>query len=91
MTVVGFETSRSPLPVQAAVEQDGMTILFLPLASNPVMGGALTHIPDERVQDVEMPVEEAVQLIITSEIATGDRETTEFRPLSDEERRGITG
>lgn len=89
--VVGFETSRSPLPVQAAAEQEGMTTLFLPLAPNPVMGGFLTHIPDERVEDVDMPVEEAVRLIITSGIATGDPENTEFRPLSDEERRGITG
>jgi len=89
--VLGFETNRSPMPVQAAANVDGMTTLFLPLAPNPVMGGFLAHIPDERVRDLEMSVEAAVSVIITSGIATDDPEGEEFRGLSDEEKRGTAG
>lgn len=87
--VLGFETNRSPLSVQAAANVDGMTTLFLPLAPNPVMGGFLAHIPDERVQNVDMSVETAVSVIITSGIATEDPAGREFRDLADEEKRGI--
>lgn len=82
--VIGFETNTSPPTVQAAAEFDGMTTLFLPLAPNPVMGGFLTHIPDERVRDVDMSVEEAVRTVITSGIATEEGE--EYRTLRKEER-----
>lgn len=41
--------------------------------------------------DVEMSVEAAVSVIITSGIATDDPESEEFRDLSDEEKRGIAG
>lgn len=82
--VIGFETNTSPPTVQAATEFDGMTTLFLPLAPNPVMGGFLTHIPDDRVRDVDMTVEEAVRTVITSGIATEEGE--EYRQLREEER-----
>lgn len=82
--VIGFETNTSPPTVQAAAEFDGMTTLFLPLAPNPVMGGFLTHIPDDRVRDVDMTVEEAVRTVITSGIATEEGE--EYRQLRKEER-----
>jgi uncharacterized membrane protein len=55
------------------------------------MGGFLTHIPEDRVQPVDMTVEEAVQSIITSGIATPDPENGEFQELTDEQRRRISG
>jgi uncharacterized membrane protein len=71
--VIGFETAQSPPTVGNAVgeAEDGMITMFLPLAPNPVMGGFLTHIPEERVSDVDMTVEEGVRSIITSGMATG--------------------
>lgn len=89
--VVGFETNRSPPTIQAAVEEEGMTTLFLPLAPNPVMGGFLTHVPDERVMDIDMDVEAAVRHVITSGIATGDPGESNFRRLSDDEHRSLLG
>jgi uncharacterized membrane protein len=35
--------------------------MFLPLAPNSVMGGFLAHIPEERILDVDMTVEEGIQ------------------------------
>jgi len=72
--VIGFETARPPLGVRDSVGVDDMVTLFLPLAPNPVMGGFLTHMPGDRVMDVEMTVEEGVRNIITSGIGTQDME-----------------
>jgi len=87
--VIGFETSRSAPAVMASADDGDMVTLFLPLAPNPVMGGFLTHIPREQVNDVDMTVEEAVQIIITSGIATDDVEGGEFRDLDPDERSGL--
>ncbi len=91
--VLGFETNRSPMTIRAAAGKpdEEMLTLFLPLAPNPVMGGFLTHVPEERVREVDMTVEEAVQSIITSGIATPDPEAGEFGELTDEQRRRISG
>ncbi|MFB6305090.1 MAG: hypothetical protein ABEH47_07980, partial [Haloferacaceae archaeon] len=45
--------------------------LFLPLAPNPVMGGYVLHVEADRVVDVDLTVEEGVQSIVTSGVATG--------------------
>lgn len=84
--VIGFETSQAAPSVMTAAGDDDMVTLFLPLAPNPVMGGFLTHIPRERAFDVDLTVEEAVQIIITSGIATDEIESGEFRELDPEER-----
>jgi uncharacterized membrane protein len=91
--VLGFETNRSPVTIRTAAQKadEEMLTMFLPLAPNPVMGGFLTHIPEDRVQPVDMTVEEAVQSIITSGIATPDPENGEFQELTDEQRRRISG
>lgn len=88
--VLGFETATSPLPIQQTAEIDGMTTLFLPLAPNPVMGGFLTHIPDERVMSVDMDVREAARTIITSGIAADSPREGEYRQLSEEELSRLT-
>lgn len=47
--------------------------LFLPMAPNPVMGGHLTHVPADRVYDVDISTEHAVQYVLTTGvIADGD-------------------
>jgi uncharacterized membrane protein len=47
---------------------DGMAVLFVPMAPNPVMGGFMVCVPEERVRDIDMTVQEAFQAIITSGI-----------------------
>jgi uncharacterized membrane protein len=66
---LGFETTTTPEEIEAAAGEDGMKTLFLPLAPNPVMGGHLAHIPEERVFEVDMTVEEGMRTIVTTGVA----------------------
>jgi len=71
---LGFETTETPEPIEAAAGEGEMVTLFLPLAPNPVMGGFLSHVPAERVKDVDMTVEEGIETILTTGVATADVE-----------------
>lgn len=73
MYLIGFETSGAPGAVEAATGHDEMVTVFLPMAPNPVTGGFLTHVPRERVIDVDMTIEEGVRSILTSGVASGER------------------
>ena len=80
MYVLGFETSSSPESVEVATGHDEMVTMFIPMAPNPVTGGFLTHVPRDRVMDVDMTIEEGVRSILTSGVASGERanQTTEL-------------
>jgi uncharacterized membrane protein len=43
------------------------------MAPNPVMGGYVLHVAEEHVYDVDLTVEEGIQAIVTSGVATGRR------------------
>ncbi len=70
---LGFLTSERP---PAGVVESARAItgdaggeyrtLFLPMAPNPFMGGHLTHVPADRVHDVDIEVESALQYILTT-------------------------
>jgi uncharacterized membrane protein len=66
---LGFSTVDTPDPIARAAGHEEMQTLFLPLAPNPVMGGHLTHIPKDRVEDVDMTVEEGMRAIVTMGVA----------------------
>jgi uncharacterized membrane protein len=68
---LGFVTAATPPAVTDAAGHDRMYTMFLPMAPNPVMGGHLVHVPDARVYDVDMSVEEGVQAVVTSGVAVG--------------------
>ncbi|WP_380678273.1 DUF502 domain-containing protein [Salinigranum sp. GCM10025319] len=72
--VIGFETGPSPSSVHDATGNEEMVTMFLPMAPNPVTGGFLTHVPRSRVYDVDMTIEEGIRSILTSGVATGDRD-----------------
>jgi uncharacterized membrane protein len=73
-----FLTADTPDVVRDAADEDEMITVFLPLAPNPVMGGYVLHVSEEHVHDVNMTVEEGIQSIVTSGVATGQRSTDEF-------------
>lgn len=54
-------------------EGEDLVVLFVPLAPNPVMGGFMVCVPESRVRDVDMTVQEAFQAIITSGVAMSAR------------------
>ncbi|MFB6107961.1 MAG: DUF502 domain-containing protein [Haloplanus sp.] len=74
---IGFLTASTPDTLQEPTGHDGMQTLFLPMAPNPVMGGHLVHVPDERVYDVEMTVEEGVRAVLTSGVGVAGGEARE--------------
>jgi uncharacterized membrane protein len=82
--VIGFETTRPPASIRESASHREMRTLFLPLAPNPVMGGFLAHLPEDRILDVDMTVEEGIQSVVTSGIAVGEE-----APLSPEELRDL--
>ena len=71
-----FVTAQPPSAIEAAASHDDLRTLFMPLAPNPVMGGFLVHVPDARIYDIDLTVEEAVSAIVTSGVAIGDAEDT---------------
>lgn len=72
MYAIGFKTADSPATVEESTGHDDMVTMFIPMAPNPVTGGFLTHVPREKVYDVDMTIEEGVRSIITSGIASGE-------------------
>lgn len=79
---LGFLTSNSPPDgvVNAAqmIMDDpdaSYQTLFLPMAPNPVMGGHLTHVPTDRVHDVDLEIEDAVQYILTTGVVDNPSES----------------
>ncbi|GGL53497.1 hypothetical protein GCM10009039_09620 [Halocalculus aciditolerans] len=86
---LGFETTKTPEPIREAARDDSLRTLFLPLAPNPVMGGFLSHIPEDRIMDVDMSVEEGMRAVITTGVAVA--ETDSSAGLSREELTRLSG
>lgn len=71
---VAFVTAETSGNIRNATGIDGMTTLYLPMAPNPVMGGFVVHVDDERVYDVDMTVEEGMRSLVTSGVAINSAE-----------------
>jgi uncharacterized membrane protein len=69
--VTAFVTAESAAPI-ANVVGDGAVTLFVPMAPNPVMGGFVVHADPQRVHDVDLTVEQGIQSIVTSGVATAE-------------------
>ena len=70
--MLGFETGQSPKAAMEATGHEDMVTMFLPLAPNPVTGGYLTYVPESRVYDVDMTIEEGIRSILTSGVAADE-------------------
>jgi len=68
---LAFVTSETPdvIADHADGEGEGMRTLFMPMAPNPVMGGHVVFVPDRRVVDVELTVDEGIRALVTSGVA----------------------
>ena len=94
---VAFVTADTPEVVNSATGNEEMTTLFMPMAPNPVMGGFVIHVTDERVHDVDLTVEEGIRSIVTSGVATGearadhDGELVDFDGWREQARSGVAG
>ena len=69
---LAFKTSAV---AESEAGEEGMSVLFVPMAPNPVMGGFMVCVATEQVRNIDMTVQEAFQAIITSGVAmSGSRE-----------------
>jgi uncharacterized membrane protein len=66
---LAFQTASVPDATPPGGDQEGMVVLFVPLAPNPVMGGFMVCVADEQVSEIDMTVEEAFRAIVTSGVA----------------------
>lgn len=75
---IGYLTGRPGPEVLDATGHRRMKTVFMPLAPNPVMGGFVVYLPEDRILDIDMTIEESVQTIVTSGVATSvpDRDAT---------------
>ncbi|MFD1571852.1 DUF502 domain-containing protein [Halorubrum laminariae] len=79
--VLGFKTGDSPVTIEDSTGHEEMVSIFLPLAPNPVTGGLLTYIPKSDIYDIDMSIEEGIQSILTSGVAT-DRDASSAPSIS---------
>jgi uncharacterized membrane protein len=80
---LAFLTADTPEVVREATGHGEMVTLFMPMAPNPVMGGYVVHVSEDRVYDVNMTVEEGIQSIVSSGVAVNDPDGTDTEPLSE--------
>ena len=68
---LAFVTSETPdvIADHADAEGDDMRTLFMPMAPNPVMGGHVVFVPERRIVDVELTVDEGIRALVTSGVA----------------------
>ncbi|XVH31884.1 DUF502 domain-containing protein [Haloferacaceae archaeon DSL9] len=86
---IAFLTTETPERIREATGHDSMQTLFLPLAPNPVMGGHVVNVPAERVYDVDISVEEAIQAIVTSGVALAESPDVGAGGVSSETMRKL--
>jgi uncharacterized membrane protein len=70
---LAFLTADSPATIERAADHEDMLTVFVPMAPNPVMGGHLINLPEERIFDVDLTVEEGMQAIMTTGMAIDER------------------
>ncbi|QLG26650.1 DUF502 domain-containing protein [Halorarum halophilum] len=85
---LGFVTTETPDALREPAGHSRMLTLFLPLAPNPVMGGHLVHMPEEKVMNVDMTVEEGIRAVVTSGVAVSSG-SGGSAGLSEEEMREL--
>ncbi|PSP90635.1 hypothetical protein BRC90_01545 [Halobacteriales archaeon QS_4_69_34] len=88
---VGFLTADTPPAIRESAGHETMWTLFVPMAPNPVMGGFVVYLPDERVHDVAMTVEEGIRAVVTSGVATSADGDTSAVPTERLRRLGLEG
>ncbi|WP_050032822.1 DUF502 domain-containing protein [Halorubrum halophilum] len=83
---LAFVTSETPDTVAAPAESGEMRTLFMPMAPNPVMGGHVLFVPERRIVEVDLTVEEGIRALVTSGVAL-ERAATEADGVSPAEVR----
>ncbi|WP_254762686.1 DUF502 domain-containing protein [Natrinema marinum] len=75
--MLGFLTADTPAAIESGVGEAEMVTVMIPLAPNPATNGYVTHLPTERVHEVDLTVEEAFRSIATLGVAADGLEGAE--------------
>lgn len=70
-SVIGFVTDYSPTAIDVAGPESNRIAVYLPLSYQ--IGGCTVLIPRERVTPLDIPVEEAMRLVLTAAIQNRSR------------------
>ena len=76
---IAFKTAEPPDVISQATPGEDMITVFMPMGPNPVMGGFVLYIAEERVHDVDLSVEEGITSVVSFGVAIEDDE-----PLPDD-------
>jgi len=82
---VAFKTAETPTIIERDTGHEDMVTLFMPMAPNPVMGGFVIHVSQDRVVDADITVEQGLRSIVTSGVALTDGDAADIRGLSPDE------
>ncbi|WP_080505120.1 DUF502 domain-containing protein [Halorubrum aethiopicum] len=89
---LAFVTSETPEAVAAptgSADGEGMRTLFMPMAPNPVMGGHVVFVPESRIVEIDLTVQEGIRALVTSGVAL-EGATDDIGGFSDEELRHLS-
>ncbi|MFC5134033.1 MULTISPECIES: DUF502 domain-containing protein [Haloferacaceae] len=89
---LAFVTSETPETVAApadSADDEGIRTLFMPMAPNPVMGGHVVFVPESRVVEVDLTVEQGIRALVTSGVAL-EGAADDVGGFSDEELRDLS-
>ncbi|MFC6770430.1 DUF502 domain-containing protein, partial [Halorubrum pallidum] len=66
---LAFVTSATPEAVTEPTGNGDMRTIFMPMAPNPVMGGHVVFVPEDRIVEVDLSVEQGLRAVVTSGVA----------------------
>ncbi len=66
---LAFVTSQTPETIAEPTDGGEMRTLFMPMAPNPVMGGHVVFVPERRIVEVDLSVDEGIRALMTSGVA----------------------
>ena len=66
---LAFVTSETPETIADPTESGEMRTLFMPMAPNPVMGGHVVFVPERRIVEIDLSVDEGIRALVTSGVA----------------------
>jgi len=66
---LAFLTADTPSQIETAAGCEEMQMVFVTMSPNPVTGGFLLNVPEERVYDVDLTVDQGMQAVMTTGMA----------------------
>jgi uncharacterized membrane protein len=69
---VAFKTAEPPEVISQATAGEDMITVFMPFGPNPVMGGFVLYIAEDRVHDVDLSVEEGITSVVSFGVSIED-------------------